>query len=56
MWCLPPFGAMVVIDPDVLPRLFEPFERGAQSQSAGLGLGLPLVRRVIEMHGGRVEA
>lgn len=41
-----------------LPRLFEMFsqvEGGAQGGQAGLGIGLHLVKKLTEMHGGRVE-
>jgi len=38
-------------------RVFDKFERGssAEARRAGAGLGLPLVKSFIEMHGGRVE-
>ncbi|MFA9462469.1 response regulator [Thiohalorhabdus sp. Cl-TMA] len=45
------------IEPHFLPRLFDTFERGPNrsTQTMGLGLGLPLVRRLTELHGGTVE-
>jgi len=42
------------IPPDVLPVIFEPFERGAQHQ-LGLGLGLYIVREIARAHGGNVS-
>jgi len=40
---------------DTLARIFEPFERGTE-RSNGLGLGLALVRQIVEAHHGRVAA
>jgi PAS domain S-box-containing protein len=48
------------IPPDVLDRVFEPFVQQSNGSLArtdgGLGVGLTLVRSLVEMHGGRVEA
>jgi PAS domain S-box-containing protein len=49
----------VGISADVLPQLFQPFEQGANTlsrASGGLGLGLALVKALVEMHAGNVEA
>ncbi len=44
------------IDPADLPRVFEPFARGRSSGPEGLGIGLALVRSIVERHGGSVRA
>ena len=49
----------VGIEPEVLPRVFDLFAQGektlARSQG-GLGIGLTLVRSLVELHGGTVRA
>lgn len=49
----------VGIDPDFLPHVFERFrqaDRTGGRAHAGLGLGLAIVRHIIELHGGQVSA
>lgn len=44
---------------EILPRVFELFtqvDRALNRSPGGLGVGLALVRRLVEMHGGTVEA
>ena len=46
------------IPADKLPRLFEMFfqiDRTLERSQGGLGIGLSLVRRLVELHGGSVE-
>ncbi len=45
------------IPPEMLPRIFDLFtqvESSLPRAQGGLGLGLPLVRNLVELHGGRV--
>jgi len=44
------------IAPDLLPHVFERFRQGDSRPSTGLGLGLFIVRHIVEAHGGRVWA
>ncbi|HEY7512321.1 MAG TPA: MASE1 domain-containing protein, partial [Vicinamibacteria bacterium] len=47
------------LSPDMLERIFDPFvrsERAPRRAPEGLGIGLTLVRSLVEMHGGSVGA
>ncbi|MEJ8840624.1 PAS domain-containing sensor histidine kinase [Ramlibacter sp. AN1133] len=44
------------IPPQLLPTLFEPMVRGAAPGAKGVGLGLYIVRAVVQAHGGQVAA
>ncbi len=49
----------VGIPPEVLPHVFDLFvqaDRSMARSQGGLGIGLTVVKRLVELHGGRVEA
>jgi nitrogen fixation/metabolism regulation signal transduction histidine kinase len=44
------------ISPELLPRVFDLFTQGeTRSSQPGLGIGLALARRLVELHGGRLD-
>jgi PAS domain S-box-containing protein len=47
----------VGIDPELLPRVFEPFRQRsvAKSRGGGLGLGLSIAKHISELHGGAIH-
>jgi signal transduction histidine kinase/ActR/RegA family two-component response regulator len=49
----------VGIEPRFLPHVFEPFQQetdGSTRRHGGLGLGLSIVRHIVELHGGEIGA
>jgi len=47
------------IEPRFLPHVFEPFQQetdGSMRRHSGLGLGLSIVRHIVELHGGEIFA
>jgi PAS domain S-box-containing protein len=44
------------IDPEFLPLVFDRFSQANTGRTSGLGLGLAIVRHLVELHGGAVRA
>jgi signal transduction histidine kinase len=44
------------IDSELLPHVFNRFRQGRANTAHSVGLGLSIVKQVIEAHGGTVEA
>jgi CheY-like chemotaxis protein len=47
------------MEPRFLPHVFEPFQQetdGSTRRHGGLGLGLSIVRHIVELHGGEINA
>lgn len=58
MWTLQVSNGGDPIPPQILPRLFSPFERGPQSEATvkqSLGLGLYIASEVVRAHGGTIS-
>jgi signal transduction histidine kinase len=43
------------VDPNLIERVFEPFERAGETRREGSGLGLAVVKAVMDAHGGSVR-
>jgi signal transduction histidine kinase len=60
--CTPTSAVVTVSDngigihPDFLPHVFQPFRQAETSSAGGLGIGLGIVKNLVELHGGTVTA
>lgn len=44
------------IEPSLLPHVFDRFRQARNAEQGGLGLGLTIVKHLVELHGGEVRA
>lgn|GEM_PF-789746 len=44
------------IEPELLPQIFDRFRQASSGEQGGLGLGLTIVRHLVELHGGTIRA
>lgn len=49
-------NSLAPMEPEELELIFKPFYRGKTSNGEGTGLGLSIVRKIVELHNGKIAA